>query len=169
MKKRLIGVLMAAAMAFALCGLSAGDLAPDFSAKNQDGKVIRLSDYRGKIVLLYFYPKDETPGCTKEACEIRDQFEKFQKAGVVVLGVSTQDEKSHQSFREHHKIPFDLIADTDGAVAKLYGVGHMFLIGLDHRESVLIGPDGKVAQFYQNVDPDKHAAQVLKDVSEIKK
>jgi peroxiredoxin Q/BCP len=147
--------------------LTPGDKAPDFSAHNQDGKTVKLSDFAGKPLLLYFYPKDETPGCTTEACSFRDGFSKFKKFGAVVLGVSRQDEKSHRQFRKKYHLPFDLLVDTDGAVSKAYGVGLMAVIGLDRRQSVLIGPDGKVVKFYGDVDPSTHVDEVLEDISKL--
>jgi peroxiredoxin Q/BCP len=152
---------VAAAVSLAL---RAGEAAPDFAAKNQDGKVVHLADFKGRPILLYFYPKDDTPGCTKEACSFRDEFEAFKKLGAVVLGVSGQDEKSHRAFRAKHRLPFDLLVDEDGALAKSYGIGTMFLIGLHKRRSVLIGPDGQVLKVYESVDPTTHATEVLKDL-----
>jgi peroxiredoxin Q/BCP len=149
--------------------LAPGDPAPDFSAKNQDGKTIKLSDYSGKPVLIYFYPKDETPGCTKEACSFRDEFSKFEKKGAVVLGVSTQDEKSHQEFKAKNHLPFDLLVDTDGTLAEQFGIHKYPLVGLLKRESVLVGPDRKVVAVYKDVDPAKHTAQVLADLDKISK
>ena len=151
------------ALAFCL-GLSSGDLAPDFSLKNQNGKLIHLSDYKGKYVLVYFYPKDETPGCTKEACSLRDSFEAIKKMNTVILGVSRQDQKSHQEFIAKYKLPFDLLVDEDGKMGKSYGVGTYPLLGYFKRESVLIGPDGHVVQFYTDVDPSTHVQQVLADL-----
>lgn len=151
-----------------LLALKGGDLAPNFSAKNQDGKVIQLSDFRGKFVLLYFYPKDDTPGCTKEACSFRDQYSKVKQLNAVVLGISRQDATSHQKFKEKHKLPFDLLVDSDGAIAKSFGVGKMFIVGfilgVNKRQSFLIGPDGRVVRFYEDVDPSHHAEQVMQDI-----
>jgi peroxiredoxin Q/BCP len=145
-------------------GLTAGDSAPDFAAKNQDGKVVRLSEFRGKPVLIYFYPKDDTPGCTKEACSFRDEFSKFQKMGAVVIGVSRQDSKSHQEFHTKYHLPFDLLTDTDGKLAGSFGVGLMPVVGFTKRQSALVSPDGKLIRFYPDVDPAKHTAQVLQDL-----
>lgn len=145
-------------------GLANGDKAPDFTAKNQDGKEVHLSDYLGKPVLLYFYPKDDTPGCTKEACSFRDEYSKFQKMGAVILGISRQDAKSHQAFRAKYHLPFDLLTDKDGNLAKSYGVGLMPIVGYHKRESALISADGKLIQFYPDVDPSKHTAQVFQDL-----
>jgi len=147
-----------------LLALSPGDLSPDFSAKNQDGKTIKLSNLKGHYVVIYFYPKDDTPGCTKEACSFRDEYQKIKDLNAVVLGVSRQDEKSHQAFKAKHKIPFDLLVDKDGSLAKSFGVGTMPLIGFTKRQSILIGPNGKVVRFYESVDPSKHTHQVIEDI-----
>ena len=162
--KRILGFLALAALAMAVMGLAPGDLAPDFSAKNQDGKALKLSEFRGKPVLLYFYPKDDTPGCTKEACSFRDEFAKVKKTGAVILGISRQDEKSHQAFRAKYHLPFDLLVDEDGGLAAAYGVGAYPIVGLLKRQSVLIGPDGKIFRFYRDVNPSTHTAEVLKDL-----
>ena len=152
------------ALAPLLLALTQGEAVPDFSAKNQDGQEIHLSDFRGKPVLLYFYPKDETPGCTKQACTLRDEFAAFKKRGAVVFGISGQDAESHRKFRAHHKLPFDLLVDADGKIAEKLGVGHFPVIGLHKRQSLLIGADGKLIHFYPDVDPAGHAAEVLKDL-----
>ena len=152
-----------------LLGLAPGSAVPDFSAPNQDGKTVKLSDFRGKPVLIYFYPKDDTPGCTKEACHFRDEYSQFQKLGAVILGISRQDAKSHQEFKKKHRIPFDLLVDEDGKVAESLGVKTMPIIGFHKRQSILIGPDGKVAKFYADVDPNKHTAEVLKDLAALPK
>ena len=144
--------------------LSSGDPAPDFTAQNQDGKAIHLTDFKGKYVLLYFYPKDDTPGCTKEACSFRDGFEAVRKHGAVVFGVSKQDAESHKAFQTKHKLPFDLLVDTDGKIAGLYGIATIPVVGYFKRESVLIRPDGKVGKTYKDVNPDTHAKQVLQDI-----
>ena len=141
-----------------------GGVAPEFQARNQDGKSVKLSDYKGKPVLLYFYPKDDTPGCTKEACEFRDRFKEFKKQGAVVFGVSRQDEKSHQEFKAKHKLPFDLLVDADGKIAALYGIETMPVVGFHKRQSVLIAGSGKILQIYKDVDPQSHPKTVLEDL-----
>jgi peroxiredoxin Q/BCP len=151
-----------------LLALTAGQDAPDFSARNQDGKTVHLSDYKGKFVVLYFYPKDETPGCTKEACNFRDSFQKLKAVNAVILGVSRQGEKSHQEFKAKHHLPFDLLADEDGSIAKTYDVGSIPIIGLDRRESVLIGPKGKILRIYKDVDPSTHTQEILSDIEKAK-
>ena len=146
--------------------LAAGELAPDVSAKNQDGKTVRLSDYRksGKYVLVYFYPADDTPGCTAEAKALRDSYKDLKALGAEVVGVSRQGEQSHRDFRKKHDLPFDLLVDQDGALGRAFGVGAYPVVGLSKRQSVLIAPDGKVARFYGDVDSGKHAAEVVRDL-----
>lgn len=152
-----------------LLGIAGGTAAPDFSAKNQDGKMVQLSQFKGKFVLMYFYPKDDTPGCTKEACDFRDNYTKIKELNTVVLGVSRQDADSHKKFIAKHKLPFDLLIDEKGEIAKLYGVGTMPVVGFHHRQSILIGPDAKVIKFYDSVDPSKHVEEVLADIKAAKK
>lgn len=143
--------------------LAPGD-APEFSAKNQDGKLIRSADLKGHYVLIYFYPKDETPGCTKQACDLRDRYVDIKKLNTVVLGVSRQDAKSHRKFIDKHKLPFDLLVDSDGKVGEALGVGSIPLIGFSRRSSILLGPDGKVLKIYEDVDPKQHVGLVLADL-----
>jgi len=158
---------------FALMGnfafaLSVGQQVPDFSAKNQNGKVIRLSQFHGKYVLLYFYPKDGTSGCTTEANQLKEHYAQFQEMNAVILGVSKQDEKSHRQFIEQNSLPFDLIVDSDGKVAKNLGVGLIPILGFHERQSLLIDPQGKILHFYKDVDPAKHAQEVLSDIRKSK-
>lgn len=168
MMKKAAKILGIFSLTAPLLGLSPGDAVPDFSAKNQDGKEIRISDYRGKPVLIYFYPKDDTPGCTKEACSFRDEYAEFKKLGAVIFGVSRQDSKSHRAFKEKHRLPFDLLVDEDGSVAKSLGIGMMPIIGFHKRQSILIGPDGKVFRIYSDVNPKNHTQEVLNDLKSIK-
>ncbi|MDO8565507.1 MAG: thioredoxin-dependent thiol peroxidase [bacterium] len=144
--------------------------APDFTLPDQDGKTHKLSQYKGKWVLLYFYPKDDTPGCTIEACTIRDQFQDFKKIKAVVLGVSKDSVESHRKFADAYKLPFTLLSDEDKKVIKKYGVwGEKNMMGRKYmgvkRMSYLIGPDGKIKKVYENVKPPKHASEVLKDLN----
>ncbi len=136
----------------------------EFSARNQDGRAVKLSDFKGKFVLLYFYPKDHTPGCTKQACGLRDGFKDFEQEGAVVLGVSKDDQGQHRDFKNKFKLPFDLLVDEDGSLASKFQISTMPLIGWHKRESVLIGKNGQVLRKYVNVDPDKHAETVLQDI-----
>lgn len=162
--KKFIGILALSVLFVAAAALKSGDAAPDFSVKNQDGKTIQLSDLKGKYVLLYFYPKDDTPGCTKEACKFRDGFDLIKRHNVVVLGVSKQSEQSHRAFKKTYHLPFDLIVDEDGKLATSYSVETIPVLGFFKRESVLISPIGKVLKFYKDVDPEAHARQVIQDV-----
>jgi len=142
--------------------------APDFNLPDQDGKLHKLSDYKGRWVLLYFYPKDNTPGCTKEACGIRDEFKNFKNLNIVVLGVSADSSESHKKFAQKYKLPFTLLSDESKKVLKKYGVwGKKKFMGKEYegilRTSFLINPDGKIVKIYEKVKPDIHAKEVLKD------
>ncbi len=148
----------------------AGDKAPEFSLPDQSGKIHKLADYHGKKVVLYFYPKDDTPGCTKEACSFRDSFADFKEAGIVVLGVSVDDEKSHAKFAEKYDLPFTLLADKDKKVVEKYGVwGEKNMYGKKYmgtnRVTFLIGEDGKIVKVFDKVKPDEHAKEVLEAFS----
>ncbi len=143
-----------------------GDLAPAFTTTATDGSTIRLGDFAGKWVVLYFYPKDDTPGCTKEACGFRDVYAQLQKKGAVVLGVSADSAKSHAKFTEKFKLPFPLLADETREIVQAYGVwGEKTFMGRKyfgiHRVTFLIGPDGRVKAVSPKVKPEEHAAEVL--------
>lgn len=147
----------------------AGENAPDFRLPDQHGEEHTLSDYRGRWVLLYFYPKDDTPGCTKEACGIRDRFPEFGRLGVQVFGVSADSVKSHEKFALRYELPFTLLADTERQVVRLYGVwGKKKFMGREfegtHRVSFLIDPAGRIAKVYPKVKPELHAEEVLQDL-----
>ena len=149
-----------------MANLKEGDKAPDFSVPDAEGNVVRLKDLRGKNVVLYFYPKDDTPGCTKEACAFRDSFGKFRKRGIEVLGVSLDSEKSHQKFAKKFDLPFRLLADTDRALSEKYGTyGEKKFMGRKymgvHRMTFLIDEKGKIKKIYEKVKPDDHAEEVL--------
>lgn len=146
--------------------IDAGTKAPAFSAKDQRGETVRLSALAGKYVVLYFYPRDNTPGCTVEACAFRDHQSALQAQDAVVLGVSGDTAKSHLSFIEQHRLPFQLLVDEDHALAQKYGAwGEKTLYGKKRmgilRSTVLIGPDGRVVQAWAKVKPADHAAEVL--------
>lgn len=146
--------------------LKVGDPAPPFTALTQDGGKVSLADFKGKHVVLYFYPRDDTPGCTKEACGFRDGFEALREKGVAVLGVSTDSVKSHAKFAHKFKLPFVLLADEDRSIVQAYGVwGEKRFMGRKyqgtHRVTFLIGPDGRIQQIWPAVKPDQHAAEVL--------
>jgi peroxiredoxin Q/BCP len=147
-----------------------GKPAPDFTLPDQDGTSHHLSDYRGRWVLAYFYPRDDTPGCTKEACAIRDNFPRFQGLDAKVLGISTDTVGSHRKFADKYELPFTLLADEEKKVVKQYGVwGRKISFGKEsqgtRRMSFLIAPDGTVAKIYKKVKPAEHAAQVLADIA----
>jgi thioredoxin-dependent peroxiredoxin len=147
--------------------LKAGDKAPVFTGKDQDGNPIKLSDFKGKKVVLYFYPNDDTPGCTAEACNLRDNYSKFKKANYVILGVSANDEKSHRKFIEKFSLPFPLIADTDKTINELYGVwrekntfGKTYMGTV--RTTFIIDESGKIEEVIEKVNNEDHTAQILK-------
>jgi peroxiredoxin Q/BCP len=147
--------------------LEAGDRAPAFSLKDQDGATHRLADYRGRVVVLYFYPRDNTPGCTAEACSFRDEFDDIRAEGAVVLGVSTDDAASHRRFREQHDLPFPLLVDTDAKVASAYGAwGEKTLYGRKSigmtRSTFVIGPDGRLLKVWKRAKAADHGVAVLK-------
>ena len=151
--------------------LKEGDTAPDFESKDQNGNPVKLSDYKGKKVVLYFYPKDDTPGCTKEACSFRDADDVFNAKGIKVFGVSTDDEKSHQKFISKFQLPFDLLADTDKSIVESYGVwGEKSMYGKKYmgttRKTFLIGEDGKIAKVFDKVNVEQHADEVLEAFGE---
>ena len=143
-----------------------GKVAPDFELKSDAGETVKLSDLRGKPVVLYFYPNDDTPGCSTQACGIRDAWDEFERAGAVVLGVSPDDESSHVKFKEKYELPYALLADTEHSTAEDYGVwkeknyaGKTYM-GVE-RSTFVIDADGNVAKELRNVKPDTHADDVL--------
>ncbi len=139
--------------------LAVGDEAPDFEAMDQQGKAFRLRDHRGSWIVLYFYPKDETPGCTAEACAFRDSMEELTSLGVEVVGVSTQSVDSHHAFATKHGLNFRLLADEDKRVSRLYGA--LGILGLDRRVTYVIDPEGRVADAYRSeVRPTSHVEHV---------
>jgi thioredoxin-dependent peroxiredoxin len=146
--------------------LQAGEPAPDFTARDAQGHQVKLSDLRGQNVVLYFYPKDDTPGCTKEACSFRDANDIYQQEGIKVLGVSLDDEASHQAFAAKYKLPFTLLADTDHSVADAYGVyGEKNFAGKSYmgvsRKTFLIDKEGKIKKVFDKVNVEQHADEVL--------
>jgi peroxiredoxin Q/BCP len=145
--------------------LAIGTKAPEFAAADQAGKIQNLSDYAGKWVLLYFYPKDFTSGCTAEACTLRDNFDGFKKIDAVVLGVSNDSVESHAGFAKEHTLPFTILSDADKKIIDAFEASGVWT----KRISYLIDPEGKIAKTYDNVKPEAHAAEVLKDLTELKK
>jgi thioredoxin-dependent peroxiredoxin len=146
--------------------LKEGDAAPKFTAATNGGGKISLAEYKGQNVILYFYPRDDTPGCTKEACAFRDLFADFKKAGAVILGVSPDPVKAHDKFAEKFKLPFPLLADEDKKIVNAYGVwGEKSFMGRKYlgtfRVTFLIGPDGRIKKIWPAVKPEEHAQEVL--------
>ncbi len=146
--------------------LKAGDVAPEFELQSDSGDTVRLSDLRGKKVILYFYPKDDTPGCTREACEFRDRMPDIEREGALILGISPDNVKSHQKFKSKHELPFTLLADPDHAVAESYGAwGEKKMYGKVYegilRTTYLIDEQGKIEQVFEKVKPKGHSQQVL--------
>lgn len=165
----LFSLLLALAIrAYAAQVVNIGEPAPEFSLVNQHGETVKLSDYQGKWVVLYFYPKNNTPGCTKEACSFRDDISAFEKLHVQVLGLSIDNQTSHANFASKYKLPFPLLADADGKVAEAYGaMTNLYLVKLAKRYTYVIDPTGKVAKVYTNVNPKEHAKQLLEDLKNL--
>ncbi len=155
---------VAAVVAVSACSttsvlLSPGTAAPSFSAPDQTGTLRQSSELLGKPLVVFFYPKDGTPGCTAEACAFRDAWKWYADAGVGVVGISTDDVASHKAFSDEHKLPYPLLSDSDGAIAKAYGVDVNFTMA--KRVSFLLGPDGVIQETFPDVDPGVHAKQIL--------
>ncbi|MBW4443918.1 MAG: thioredoxin-dependent thiol peroxidase [Plectolyngbya sp. WJT66-NPBG17] len=150
--------------------LNIGDRAPDFSLPDTQGNLVNLADLKGKRVVLYFYPRDNTPGCTKEACGFRDTYDQYQAQDVVLLGVSTDDAKSHEKFVKKYDLPFPLLCDEGGKVAETYeSYGLKKFMGKEYlgitRNTFVISPDGTIEKIYRKVKPDLHATQILADLT----
>ncbi len=151
--------------------LSVGDRAPEFTLPNQNGEPVSLADFRGKTVILYFYPKDDTPGCTTEACGFRDLYEQFRAQNVVILGISGDSPQSHQKFSSKFNLPFPLLSDSDFAIATAYdSYGKKKFMGKEYmgimRHTFVIDPEGNIAKIYRSVKPAPHPAQVLADLQQ---
>jgi peroxiredoxin Q/BCP len=141
--------------------LSVGTTAPDFSAKDTNGNTVSLAHYAGKTVVLYFYPKDDTPGCTKEACSFRDSYAEYQGKDIAVFGVSMDDEASHQAFTQKFNLPFPLLSDRDGTIARSYDVDGG---GYAKRVTYVIDGSGKISQVYTSIKTDTHASDILAEL-----
>lgn len=171
MKKLLLSLSIALATTFASIAVLAdevpavGSEAPTFNLQDQNGEWHDLQEYRGGWLAVYFYPKDDTPGCTTEACNFRDNIYAFQAIGANVIGISVDDVDSHKEFSDKYKLPFTILADTDGSTAKAYGVLRDYkMMKIASRQSFLVDPDGNIAKHYENVDPDEHTGEVLVDL-----
>lgn len=148
--------------------VTTGDAAPEFELSDQNGQLHSLEDYRDQWVVLYFYPKDETPGCTTEACEFRDDIFAYRELNAQILGVSLDDVASHKAFAENYSLPFPLLADVEGSASTAYGVKtRMFGMTVAKRQTFIIGPDGIIAKHYEKVNPAEHSAQVLADLKKL--
>lgn len=165
----LLASLFLAAAAAAQQPPRAGHVAPAFRLQDQHGKWHSLADYRGQWVVMYFYPKDNTPGCTTQACDLRDNIFAFRDLGAVILGISVDDVASHKSFAEEHGLPFVILADADKQVATVYGVltKYLGMVELARRDTFIIDPQGRVAKHYMKVDPSNHSAMVLADLKQL--
>jgi peroxiredoxin Q/BCP len=149
--------------------LKVGDDAPTFTLPDSLGNQVSLNDYKGKWVVLYFYPKDDTPGCTTEACHFRDDFKSLEAISAKVIGVSIDDSFSHKKFAEKYNLPFPLLSDASGEVASRYGALNNFLvIKLAKRYTYLINPQGKIAKIYLSVDTSKHSQEIIDDLKGLK-
>lgn len=176
MSKRLLAILILAGIGILLVRWAgrgeppaAGAPAPDFALPDAQGHIQRLADYRGRWLVLYFYPKDETPGCTAEACSLRDGFAEFRQRDVALLGVSLDSVASHAAFARHHRLPFPLLADADGQVARAYGSLWDFgPIRFAKRHTFLIDPQGRIARVYRDVSPASHARALLDALDRIR-
>ena len=163
-----MGILSMLGLAAVAADIKEGMKAPAFSAPDQTGKTVALSDFKGKNnVVLYFYPKDDTPGCTKEACSLRDGFARLQQAGAVILGVSADDQKSHRAFADKFSLPFSLLADPDRKIIEAYGV-KMPVLGFARRVTFLIDKQGTVRKVLTDVQTEGHDRQVLEVLETIK-
>lgn len=142
-----------------------GEPAPQFRLADAQLKVHTLADYAGKWLVLYFYPKDDTPGCTKEACHFRDDFVQLEKLGATVVGISVDDTGSHAKFAEKYRLPFTLLSDTDGKVAQSYGaLNHLGVLKIAKRYTFLIDPQGNIAEVYLSVEASKHSQEIIEDL-----
>ncbi len=147
---------------------AAGDPAPDFRLQDQNGDWHELGDYRGRWLTVYFYPKDDTPGCTAQACSIRDNFYAFKKIDAEVVGISVDDVASHQAFAGKYKLPFTILADSERKTAQAYGVLKDYIVAeMASRQTFIIDPQGKIAKHYEKVDPETHTAMVLADLEKL--
>ena len=149
--------------------LSTGDLAPDFELRDQHGEFRRLADSRGYWTVLYFYPRDDTPGCTKEACAFRDGIEMLRSMEVNLFGVSTDSVERHAAFARKYDLPFPLLSDPDGATARAYGAYRkLCILGFARRQTFIVDPMGRIAQIYRSVDTRRHGMQVIADLSALR-
>lgn len=149
--------------------LTIGNQAPDFNLPNATGKMVSMANYKGSWLVLYFYPKDDTPACSKEACHFRDDLVQLEKLGAKVVGVSVDDGRSHSEFAKKYNLPFPLLSDVNGKVADSYGaLTNLFVIKIAKRYTFLIDPQGKLQKSYLSVDTSKHSQQIIDDLIKLK-
>ena len=148
--------------------INTGQVAPNFNLQDQNGEWHTLDNYKGKWVVLFFYPKDQTPGCTTEACNFRDNIFEFKKLNAQILGVSVDDVESHQAFSEKYSLPYPILADVNKECATEYGVlGKFMMMTIAKRQSFLINPEGSIVKHYKKVDPDTHTKEVIVDLKQL--
>ena len=148
--------------------INTGQVAPNFNLQDQNGEWHTLDNYKGKWVVLFFYPKDQTPGCTTEACNFRDNIFEFEKLNAQILGVSVDDVESHQAFSEKYSLPYPILADVNKECATEYGVlGKFMMMTIAKRQSFLINPEGSIVKHYKKVDPDTHTKEVIVDLKQL--
>jgi peroxiredoxin Q/BCP len=173
-RRRILCQLLAGGAALGAGGapaatLEAGQAAPDFVLPDQDGKTRKLADWRGKWLVLYFYPKNDTPGCTTEACNFRDDWLLLQELGAAVVGVSVDTSASHAAFAQKYKLPFPLLADAQGEVAARYGaLSDWVVYKFAKRQTFIVDPQGRIARIYRSVDSDKHSAEIVADLKQLR-
>jgi peroxiredoxin Q/BCP len=166
----LVAICAGVALGAQAAELAPGQPAPAFALTDQHGTLQRLSDYRGQWLVVYFYPKDDTPGCTKEACKFRDNLQDITALGAQVLGVSVDNADSHKRFAEKYSLPFPLLSDSDGTVAKTYGA--LWSLGpmkFAKRHSFIIDPTGRIAKIYRDVQPERHSQEIIDDLKALQK
>lgn len=165
----LLGSVVCAVGAAQAATLEPGQAAPTFTLPDQDGKTRRLADWRGQWLVLYFYPKNDTPGCTTEACNFRDDWLLLQELGAAVVGVSVDTSASHAAFAQKYKLPFPLLADAKGEVASSYGaLSDWWVYKFAKRQTFIVDPQGRIARIYRSVDSDKHSAEIVADLRQLR-
>ncbi len=173
LRRRALCQLLAGSAALGVGGAQAaalepGQAAPTFTLPDQDGKTRQLADWRGKWLVLYFYPKNDTPGCTTEACNFRDDWLLLQELGAAVVGVSVDTSAAHAAFAQKYKLPFPLLADAQGEVAALYGaLSDWWLFRFAKRQTFIVDPQGRIARIYRSVDSDRHSAEIVADLKQL--
>lgn len=173
-RRRVLNQLLVSSVVLCVGGaqaaaLDVGQAAPDFALPDQDGKARKLADWRGKWLVLYFYPKNDTPGCTTEACNFRDDWLLLQELGAEVVGISVDTSASHAAFAQKYKLPFPLLADAQGDVATRYGaLSDWWIYKFAKRQTFIVDPQGRIARIYRSVDSDKHSTEIVADLKQLR-